>query len=164
MYATRTPGTRSRVQLTSSRLIQFLYAIIVSSRAAARLCQAACIPKNSPAQPNQDALARLLQAQDRCPSTALDFRNLVEGSGAKLETTMVNFLSFRAPEEGAFFLFEIVSGQLAGPTFHRARRSVVRPLPHCERSLAFGSATPVDLLVEAIAWDPVKQMFNFYEL
>ena len=81
---------------------------------AARLYQAACMPENSPSQPNQDALARLLQAQDRCPGTALDFRNLVEGSGARLETTMVNFLSFRDPKDGALLLFEIVSGQLAG--------------------------------------------------
>src|SRR4051812_35494266 len=81
---------------------------------AARLSQAACIPENAPQQPNQDALARLLATQDRCPMTALDFRNLVERSGAQLEPTMVNFLSFHNPNPGAFFLFEIVSGQFAG--------------------------------------------------
>src|SRR5580693_9097378 len=66
----------------------------------ARLCQAECVPEHAPLQPNQDALARLLKAQDRCPVTTPDFLNLVEGSGAKLETTMVNFLGFHNPDPG----------------------------------------------------------------
>src|SRR5262245_30161166 len=79
-----------------------------------QLCQAACTLENAPPQSNQEAVARLLEAQDQCPGTALAFRNLIEGNGARLETTMVNFLSFHNPNPGAFFLFEIVSGQLAG--------------------------------------------------
>ncbi len=55
---------------------------------AARLCQAECIPEHAPPQPNQDALARLLKGQDKCPLTTQDFLNVVEGNGAKLETTM----------------------------------------------------------------------------
>src|SRR5438552_1712237 len=107
------PDAALHVPLAGSRLPRLLY-LTVMLLFVARLCQAACIPGGSPAQPNQDALAHLLQAQDRCPGTALDFRNLVEGSGARLETTMVNFLGFRDPKDGAFFLFEIVSGQPTG--------------------------------------------------
>jgi hypothetical protein len=131
---------------------------------AARLCQAECIPEHAPPQPNQDALARLLKAQDRCPVTTPDFLNVVEGSGAKLEATMVNFLGFGNPDPGVFFLFQIVSGRLLTPDLSIDRGD-----------LLFGHFLAADhqsqlvldtggLLVEAIAWDPAKQMFNFYEL
>ena len=95
-----------------SRLVPLLL-LIATLLLAARLSHAACLPEHSPPQPNRDAVARLLEAQDRCPDTALEFRNLVERSGGQLETTMVNFLSFHNPNPGAFFLFEIVSGKLA---------------------------------------------------
>jgi len=111
-------------------------------------------------------LALLLKAQDRCPETAIDFRNLVQGSGGRLETTMVNFLSFRDSGDGAFFLFEIVSGQ---------PKTLNHPIE--KGDLLFGhflkssgsQLVPIELrdnplLLEAIAWDPAKQLFNFYEL
>jgi hypothetical protein len=134
---------------------------------AGRLCHAACIPEDpkqlASDKPNQDALALLLKAQDRCPDNALDFRNLVKGSGVQLETTMVNFESFRDPNDGAFFLFEIVSGQPTG-----LNNAIERG------DLLFGHFLARDgshlvsntdgLLLEAIAWDPAKQLFNFYEL
>jgi hypothetical protein len=131
---------------------------------AARLCQAECIPEHSPPQPNQDALARLLKAQDQCPVTTLDFLNVVEGNGAKLETTMVNFLGFHNPDPGAFFLFQIVSGRLAGPNLSVERGDLL--FGHFLTANDRSQLVLVDggLLVEAIAWDPVKQMFNFYEL
>jgi hypothetical protein len=132
---------------------------------AARLCQAACTPENSPQQPNQDAVARLLQAQDRCPGTALDFRNLLERSGARLETTMANFLSFHNPNPGAFFLFEIVSGKIAALNLTIERGDLL--FGHFLTSSA-SSRLVLDstnrLQIEAIAWDPAKQLFNFYEL
>jgi hypothetical protein len=123
----------------------------------AGLCQADCIPENSPAAPNQDAVARLLKAQDGCPATALDFRNLVEGSGARLETTMVNFLGFHNPDPGAFFLFEIASGT----SIPRGDLLFGHFLTSSGSRLVMSSG---GLLVEAIAWDPAKQLFNFYEL
>jgi hypothetical protein len=130
---------------------------------AVQLCHAACTPENAPQPPNQDALARLLEAQDRCPSTALEFRTLVDGSGTRLETTMVNFLSFHNPNPGAFFLFEIVSGQLAG--LHRPIERGDLLFGHfLTRSRSRLVLNTSDLLVEVIAWDPAKQLFNFYEL
>jgi hypothetical protein len=131
---------------------------------AARLCQAECIPGHSPSQPNQDALALLLKTQDRCPVTTPDFLNLVERSGAKLETTMVNFLGFHDPDPGALFLFQIISGRLAGPNLSVERGDLLfgHFLTANDRSqLVLDDGV---LLVEAIAWDPTKQLFNFYEL
>jgi hypothetical protein len=143
-----------------THLLHFAAALLF----AARLCQAECIPEHVPPQPNQDALARLLKAQDQCPATTPDFLNVVEGSGAKLETTMVNFLGFDNPNPGVFFLFQIVSGRLAGPNLSVERGDLLfgHFLTANERSqLVLDTG---GLLVEAIAWDPTKQMFNFYEL
>jgi hypothetical protein len=108
-------------------------------------------------------VARLLEAQDQCPSTSLAFRNLIESSGARLETTMVNFLSFHNPNPGAFFLFEIVSGQLAGLNLSVERGDLLfgHFLTNSRSRLVLNTS---GLLVEAIAWDPAKQLFNFYEL
>jgi len=145
------------------KLTRLLYATGVLLLVA-RLCQAECVPEHAPLQPNQDALARLLKAQDRCPVTTPDFLDLVEGSGAKLETTMVNFLGFHNPDPGVFFLFQIVSGQLAGPNLSIERGDLLfgHFLAANDRSqLVLDTG---GLLVEAIAWDPAKQMFNFYEL
>ncbi|HSF34101.1 MAG TPA: hypothetical protein VLK82_27055 [Candidatus Tectomicrobia bacterium] len=130
---------------------------------AVQLCQAACTPEDTPPQPNRDALARLLEAQDRCPRTALEFRTLVKSSGARLETTMVNFLSFHNPNPGAFFLFEIVSGQLAGLNLAVERGDLLFGHFLTSRGSRLVLNTS-NLLIEAIAWDPAKQLFNFYEL
>jgi hypothetical protein len=130
-----------------------------------RLCFGQCVPVDSPSQPNQDPLARLLKAQAQCPTRTIDFRSLVERSGARLETTMVNFLSFHNPNPGAFFLFEIVSGNLAGVNVSVERGDLLfgHFLTATNNSQLVLDSTN-RLLVEAIAWDPVKQMFNFYEL
>ena len=130
---------------------------------SAGLCQAVCVPEKSPQQPNQDALARLLAAQEKCPDTALDFRNLVERSGARLETTDVNFVSFHNPNPGAFFLFEIVSGKMAAIDLAVERGDLLfgHFLTRSGSRLVLNTSR---LLVEAIAWDPAKKLFNFYEL
>jgi len=148
------------------RLTQLLQ-VTATLLLAGRLCHAACIPEDpkhlAANQPNQDALALLLIAQDRCPDKALDFRNLVEVSGAQLETTMVNFESFRDPNSGAFFVFEIVSGQPAGLN-HAIDRGDLLFGHFLAPDGAHLTSNTNGLLLEAIAWDPVKQLFNFYEL
>src|SRR5262249_52614814 len=105
-----------------SRLPRLLY-LTVMLLFAARLCQAACVPMDTTKlpnpRPNQDALALLLKPQAKCPLTTPDFLKLVQGRGARLEPTMVNFLGFHNPDPGIFFLFENVSGQIAGSTVER---------------------------------------------
>jgi hypothetical protein len=131
---------------------------------AARLCQAECIPEHAPPQPNQDALARLLKGQDKCPLTTQDFLNVVEGNGAKLETTMVNFLGFHDPDPGVFFLFQIVSGRLAGLNLSVERGDLLFGHFLTANDSSQLVLDTGGLLIEAIAWDPAKQLFNFYEL
>jgi hypothetical protein len=145
-----------------------LFHVAVTLLFAARFAQAACIPEDTThlpnQQPNQDALAVLLRAQDQCPLTTLDFLNLVESGGGRLEPTLVNFQGFNDPDDGNFFLFEIVSGQLAGTKVERGDflfGHFLGPDPRDQSRLALLTS---GLLIEAIAWDPSKQMFNFYEL
>ena len=147
-----------------SRLPRLLY-VTVLILFAARLCQAACIPADTtklPNQrPNQDALALLLKAQATCPLTTLDFLKLVEGSGARLEPTMVNFHGFHNQDRGLFFLFEIVSGPLAGLNVERGDFLFGHFLSNENSQLVLQKNS---LLIEAIFWDPTKKMLNFYEL
>jgi hypothetical protein len=145
------------------RTLAWRLCVLVALLLAARLCQAACIPEGAPRQLNQDALARLLAVQGQCPLTALDFRNLVEGSGARVETTMVNFFGFDNPDPGGFFLFAIVSGPLAGVNLSIERGDLVFGHFLTAEDSRLVLATD-GLLVEAIAWDPAKHLFNFYEL
>jgi hypothetical protein len=134
---------------------------------AARLCQAACIPTDTtkpPNQrPNQDALALLLKAQATCPLNTPDFLKLVEGSGARLAPTMVNFHGFRNQDldSGVFFIFEIVSGPLAGVNVERGDFLFGHFLSNKGSQLILQEG---GLMIEAIAWDPAKRVFNFYEL
>jgi hypothetical protein len=150
-----------------SRVGRLLY-FIVMLLFTARLCQADCIPTDTTKlpnqQPNQDALALLLKAQDRCPLSTLDFLNLVESSGARLEPTMVNFQGFNDPDDGNFFLFEIVSGQLAGAKVARGDFLFGHFLGPDPQDPSHLTLLTDGLLIEAVAWDPSKQMFNFYEL
>ena len=128
---------------------------------AARVCPAACLPEGSPQPPNRDPLARLLAAQERCPGTALEFRDLVGRAGARLETTMVNFLGFHDPNPGAFFLFEIATGNMEGATADRGDLLFGHFLTASGSRLVLNRS---GLLVEVIAWDPAKELYNFYEL
>src|SRR5215469_12729680 len=151
----------SRTQLSRLPSLLCLIALLLF---AGRLCQAACAPTDTTKQPNQrpnqDTLALLLKAQTTCPLSTPDFLKLVEGSGARLEPTMVNFLGFHNPDPGVFFLFEIVSGQLAGVNVERGDFLFGHFLSKESSQLVLQKE---GLLSEAIACDPAKQMFNFYE-
>jgi len=107
------------------RKLALLSPVISILLLAVPFADAACIPSGSPPQGNRDPLARLLEAQAQCPSKALEFRNLIERGGLRLETTQVNFQGFHNPDPGLFFLFEIVSGRLPGPNIVIERGDLV---------------------------------------
>lgn len=121
---------------------------------------------------NNDALFHLLSDQKRCPENALDFRDLVLASGMKLMPTMVANRGFHNPlPQGSFSFFEAVVGAYEGQTLvpgdwffghftaasidNTALTSVLVPQQ---------AATPDNLLLETLVWDPKKQVFNFYEI
>jgi len=126
---------------------------------------AACIPEELKTPAPQDPVVRALAAQSTCPKSPAEFTQALKRLGARMEPTMVNFAGFHSPEKGGFFIFEIVSSAGAPPSNFKVERG----------DLVFGhfaDATPDgqllsnerDLTIELIAWDPVKQFYNFYEL
>src|SRR5690348_9834153 len=126
--------------------------------------EAACdfsIPLTKQA-PQDDPLARIFAAQPSCAKNAPDFVGALKKDGVRLQPTMVNFTGFHNGDQGAFFIFEIASREGG-------------PFPIQRGDLVFGHFTEAtndnrlvsidsDLIVEVIAWDPVKQFYNFYDL
>ena len=121
---------------------------------------------------NGDALFKLLSAQPRCPENALIFRDLVGKSGLALHPAMVANRGFHNPlPQGSFSFFEAITGNFGGQVLdpgdwffghftaasidNTALTSILSPQQ---------AATPDNLLLETIVWDPKKQMFNFYEI
>jgi hypothetical protein len=121
---------------------------------------------------NNDALFKLLSAQRRCPGNALEFRELVLKNGMNLKPAMVANRGFHNPlPQGSFSFFEAVVGAFGGQTLvpgdwffghftaasidNTALTSIMSPQQ---------AATPDNLLLETLVWDPVKQVFNFYEI
>lgn len=121
---------------------------------------------------NNDALFKLLTAQTRCPGNALEFRDLVLKNGMSLKPAMVANRGFHNPlPQGSFSFFEAVVGAYGGQTLvpgdwffghftaasidNTALTSILSPQQ---------AATPDNLLLETLIWDPVKQVFNFYEI
>lgn len=142
--------------------------VLAFGSTCASLCHAACMPNDLARPAPRDPLAQVLTAQNACPRDAVEFVEVLKRTGARLEPTMVNFVGFNNPDSGAFFIFEIVSSDGPPSSALTIRRG----------DLLFGHFTAVRrpgnelvslkrkgaLLVEAIAWDPDKQFFNFYEL
>ncbi|MET0552055.1 MAG: hypothetical protein ABW221_03390 [Vicinamibacteria bacterium] len=115
----------------------------------------------------RDPLALLLQAERPCPRNAEQLADALQRAGARLQPTMVNFAGFHAPGAGAFFFFEIASTEGERPSGAPAIARGDLVFGHFTEPTADGrlvSSQGKGLVVEAIAWDPDKGYYNFYEL
>ncbi|MDP9192506.1 MAG: hypothetical protein M3P06_12470 [Acidobacteriota bacterium] len=121
---------------------------------------------------NNDALYKLLSAQKRCPGNALEFRGLVQKNGMTLKPAMVANRGFHNPlPQGSFSFFEAITGAYGGQTLvpgdwffgHFTAASIDNTALTIILSPQ-QAATPNNLLLETLVWDPVKQVFNFYEI
>jgi len=150
------------VMHTWPRIVWAALAVVFLSAGPAR---AACVPGGLPTPAPRDPVARVLAQQDACPKTAMVFRNLLKKAGARLEPTMINFGGFHRPNPGGFFFFEIASIPEAPATALSIPRG---DLLFGHLTAQAGDGTVVSstsgLILELIAWDPVKQFYNFYEL
>lgn len=123
---------------------------------------------NKPTLGNNDPLARLLLAGGPCPANVFEFRARLLSAGAKMRTAFVSNRGFHNPADGSFSMFEIVSGRLApaglevadGEFFfgHFTARAAGNKL------IANQDPQDGNLMVELIAFDPQKKLFNFYEV
>ena len=133
--------------------------------------QPACIIRGKPATDNNDPLARFLRAQKPCPFNVFDFRAQLTAAGAKLKPTLVanrGFHNRKSQADGMhFMMFEMISGQLKslnteikdGEFFFGHFTVTNGTTLQADQSPARGS-----LMIELIAWDATKEVFNFYEL
>lgn len=130
--------------------------------------QPSCTPVRNgrPVTGNRDALAQVLATGGICPRDVVALRARIVALGGTLGTAFINNRGFHNPAAGSFSLFEVVTGSLTGVgrvedgefffghfTAPAGGRLALNQRP------ANGN-----LMIEAIAWDPAKGLFNFYEL
>lgn len=125
-----------------------------------------------PPDAHADALFKLLSAQPRCPGNALEFRSLVLANKMASRPSMVANRGYHNPlPQGSFSFFESIDGSYAGQKLvpgdwfyghftaasidNTALTSILSPQQ---------AATPDNLLLETLVWDPRKQLYNFYEI
>jgi hypothetical protein len=121
---------------------------------------------------NDDALFKLLSAQPRCPQNALIFRDLLLANKLTPRPTMVANRGFHNPlPQGSFSFFETVLGAYAGQSlapgdwfFGHFTAASIDNTAATSTLVPQQAATPDNLLLETLVWDPKKQMFNFYEI
>lgn len=115
----------------------------------------------------RDPLGLLLASSEKCPADVFELRERLSAEGWKLEATMVANRGFHNSKLGNFSVFE------------RASERASQSASGGESEIFFGHFTRPganqelvadqdprrgSLLVEAIAWDPGKLYYNFYEL
>jgi hypothetical protein len=137
---------------------------------AATAADAACTIQTSshgPVSPQGDAFYQLASRLGGCAANVQQLKAQLHASGAKVEPAMVANRGFNNPALGSFSFFETVSGSMPAIGFSVAKGEFF-----------FGHFTAADahqlfldhapgagkLMVELMAWDRNKRLFNFYEL
>jgi hypothetical protein len=121
---------------------------------------------------NGDALFKLLSAQADCPQNALIFRQLLITNKLMPRPAMVGNRGFSNPlPQGSFSFFEGVTGQYGAQKlasgdwfFGHFTAASIDNTAASSTLVPQQSATPDNLLLETLVWDPSKSMFNFYEI
>lgn len=116
-----------------------------------------------------DALAKVLEEAGSCPENAFELRSALREAGLALAPAMVANRGFHNPRLGSFSIFEMATGTLRLAEEHLTVKRGDFFFGHFTR--AFEGEVRMDqspsrgkLMVELIAWDPGKGVFNFYEL
>jgi hypothetical protein len=143
--------------------------LICSGNALADRCEISHDAANESLGSLDDGFQRLVAKVGRCPRDVIDLRAMLGQSGARLTTNMVANRGFHNPRAGSFSFFEMAE--------FRSPSSLGLPISNDQ--LMFGHfTTPVAddgldldqearrgaLMIEMIAWDFGKDVFNFYEL
>lgn len=142
--------------------------VVVAAIGTVARAEPACVPLRGgvAAVGNQDAIARLLASSETCPRDVFTLRALIRERGGAIATAFVGNRGFHNPSLGSFSLFEMASGPLApgvtvedGELFIGHFTAASGPSLTLDQRPSAGS-----LMIEAIAWDTGKGLFNFYEL
>ncbi|HST23631.1 MAG TPA: hypothetical protein VLR90_21150 [Blastocatellia bacterium] len=131
----------------------------------------ACVIQDSKGRPvlnNSDALAKLLLSGGACPVNVFEFRARLLAGGAKIKTALVANRGFHNASSDSFSMFEMVSGRLdpLGITIDDGDFFFGHFTASKGVNTLFADQRPESeaLMIELIAWDTGKQVFNFYEM
>jgi hypothetical protein len=115
---------------------------------------------------NHDPLAKFLSATGPCPTNVFELRSRLTSGGAKLRPAFVANRGFHNPKNNAdkvqMMLFEIISGRLSQPVIEIKDGEFF--FGHFITTDGTNFKAGQDVFIELLAWDPVKEVFNFYEL
>lgn len=151
----------------------YLIALFCIMLALPQVVFSACFVAHSSGKPvvqTNDALGLILFSDAPCPKDVFSLRKFLKNSGLKIETTMVANRGFHNPAQGSFSLFEIVSGELNIKENHVVIHTGDFFIGHfitissSDDLVADQNPEKNALMIEAFAWDPKKEVFNFYEL
>lgn len=114
---------------------------------------------------NDDVLTKVLEGAE-CPSNVTELRLLLQARGLQLKTTLVANRGFHNPSAGSNSLFEMAVGTLGKWNVEESDfffGHFTEPESNKELSLAQRPERG-SLMVEMVAWDFKKEVYNFYEL
>lgn len=141
----------------------YLLLILITATKAQASCQI-----QGPRMNGGDILRRILETAVACPASVQELKELFGSDGLSALPAMVANRGFHNPKQGSFSIFESVKG------YSRSLNLTVLP-----EHLYFGHFTGVNsknevvldqapapnkLLIEAIAYDFLTGVYNFYEL
>lgn len=112
-----------------------------------------------------DPLYHLLTHASNCPSSPSELKSLIVANGLTEHTYMVANRGRHNSVLGSFSFFESIEGTSAGKPIKNGD-FFIGYFTHAVKGALHLDEQPKSnkLLVESIAWDNTKQMFNFYEL
>ncbi|MBX9769080.1 MAG: hypothetical protein K2X47_17525 [Bdellovibrionales bacterium] len=126
------------------------------------------LPKHAPSAQLNDALVGILSSQANCPTTIQALSAQARGLGLTITPAMVANRGFHNPDQGSFSFFEEITGILPGlPPLQKGHFfwGHFTTVNTRKKTLSLDQSNgPGKLLIELIAWDFKKQVYNFYEL
>lgn len=98
------------------------------------------------------------------PRTVFEVRRTLEGLGGTLTPHLVANRGHANPEAGSFSVFETYTGPMRGGTVSEGELFIGYFSERQGDVLAIQQSYDSSLMIEVIAWDKSKRMFNFWEL
>lgn len=113
-----------------------------------------------------DPLYELLSQTKICPSSIQELKKLFKNNGVNEQISMVANRGRNNPQEGSFSFFESLSGQLSFDISINKGDLFLGYFTGLQENKVILDQQPAKnkLLIEAIAWDSQKKIYNFYEL
>ncbi len=122
---------------------------------------------NNLAAGQSDILSEVLGALPRCPQNVFQLKDVLASDGLDITPSMVANRGRHNPRFGSFSFFEVATGRSTTMGIDiQPSHLYFGHFTHTSKGVVDLDQTPArgKLMVELIAWDFTKQMYNFYEL